>query len=405
MSDHSHLADIDAMLTASFHLTPPCKTSICQQIILFLLLIVGLLQAPTASAKFTVATATDLTLSNTSPITLCKQAKITAKYLAQYPTESRRLGIGLPESVTVEDIEATLSLICKIVTEDQYTKGRNRLSDSTFIERYFTVYQWHSNQNQIAQAIAATQRKNQQKRLAAIPDGKILLTKYYIKKAQGSRIPTQHFNQAIYPVPDDEKHLTNEQIEQQKASLTRFKYSRQQIFSGALTDSQLVTPLAWVNEGVMHDILMQGTVVLSIDGIDTIFNVHKNNGRSYQYHLEKHQQTRYWYFKETKNLLGYGIANDDKLVIYPKVTVAADIHHLGLGSLLLLHEPKKALSELVLTGDTGGAFANNHFQLDWLVGYYQGWQDYQQANKHLPPHVDVYLLVSNGHYKHGSNSK
>jgi membrane-bound lytic murein transglycosylase len=93
--------------------------------------------------------------------------------------------------------------------------------------------------------------------------------------------------------------------------------------------------------------------------------------------------------------LGYGKDADYKIPIAPEVTVAGDIFNLGLGKLILLStvENGKTHYRLTILADTGGAFANNQFQLDWLSGYYRDWDHYYQANKHRNDYSEVWLLL------------
>ena len=72
---------------------------------------------------------------------------------------------------------------------------------------------------------------------------------------------------------------------------------------------------------------------------------------------------------------------------------------LGLGKLFLINFANAHInqSRLAILSDEGGAFDNNLFQLDLLVDSYWGWQDYHQANKHLPDYASVWLLVLKEH--------
>ncbi len=43
--------------------------------------------------------------------------------------------------------------------------------------------------------------------------------------------------------------------------------------------------------------------------------------------------------------------------------------------------------------DTGGAFENNLYQVDYLTGSYAGREAFYQANRHLPNYVTAYFMV------------
>ncbi len=94
-------------------------------------------------------------------------------------------------------------------------------------------------------------------------------------------------------------------------------------------------------------------------------------------------------------MLGYGKDANYKIPILPKVTVAGDIFQLGLGRLILLRteEQGQPVFRLTVLADTGGAFHDNLYQLDWLSGYYRDWDDYYQANRHISDYADAWLLL------------
>lgn len=372
------------------NITVTSQMSHCLHCLLVLSLLLVTLNV---SAEFIKVSPSSMIQPATSANTLCQQSQLTKDYIEQHLEDVKTLGTGLPDTVTLSRIIETLNFICAVAKHDALQPNINRLTDTEFLTQHFEFFRWKGNTQQIQQAAKTTQRAAQKKRLLSVPEGNILLTKYYVKRAEGSSIKTTKYNQALFALPDDEENVSDADIEASRSSFIRYQHTRQAIFSGVLDGNPQVRPLAWVETDVMHDILMQGTVVLTVDGNERIFNVHKNNGIRYQYHKESHEQSRYWYFKPTEHVLGYGVTTDNKLPILPQVTVAADIRHLGLGSLFILQNRDAKFSHLVLTGDTGGAFENNHFQLDWLLGYFHGWKEFKQANRSLPAHVDVYLMV------------
>ena len=159
----------------------------------------------------------------------------------------------------------------------------------------------------------------------------------------------------------------------------------------------------------MHDVLLQGTGVLNVDGKIRYFNVHRNNGIAYDYSIGKREQARYWYFIETPAIMGYGKTQQSKIAVKPHVTFAGNVADLGLGKLVMVTYQQKTpqkntapqntvpekqiISRMGIIADQGGAFDNNLFQLDLLVDSYRGWQDYYQANKHLPDYAQAWIML------------
>jgi hypothetical protein len=94
-------------------------------------------------------------------------------------------------------------------------------------------------------------------------------------------------------------------------------------------------------------------------------------------------------------VLGYGKDSEYKIAIETEVTVAGDIAFFGLGKVFLISriENGTKISRIVILADTGGAFQNNQFQLDWLSGFYKNFADYQENNKQISDYGDVWMLV------------
>ena len=170
--------------------------------------------------------------------------------------------------------------------------------------------------------------------------------------------------------------------------------------AGALSNNlPLAKPLVWLSEQALHDVLLQGTGVLNVDGVTRYFNVHRNNGIAYDYAIGKTEQARYWYFAEVPSILGYGKQLQRKIPLQPQLSFAGNVAQLGLGKLLLVsyavHQNGQVQqhSRLGILADQGGAFDNNLFQLDMLVDSYRGWDDYYQANKHISDYAKAWVLV------------
>lgn len=328
---------------------------------------------------------------------LCEVAEQTLHYFKQHPEDSFAVhgGEALLEFSHQQRVTDTLAFICQIHAEDRPMQQPKRLHSKAFFVENFDFYRWYPDKkgaNNIAQESKNSNKKNI---LNHIPTDQILLTKYYTKLLKASSVKTDVYNQALYALPYDEHSLSSTEAYRQKDKLTRFKYSRQQIIKGALAKENLAKPLVWVTEKALHDVLLQGTGVLNVDGKTRYFNVHRNNDIAYDYSIGKTEQARYWYFAEVSGIMGYGHSIKDKIAIKPFVTFAGNVKQLGLGHLLLVSNQQNntQFQQLGILADQGGAFDNNLFQLDLLVDSYYGWTDYHQANQHLPDYTNAWLLL------------
>lgn len=319
---------------------------------------------------------------------LCSVAKGALAYLARGPSydpDVIKAGVFEKFGVDLERVKQTLAFICQVEQQDVRAGRVSRLSDPAFINRHFKMIRWRPNKTQ-------SQRYSTNKPLLKnIPDDKLLLTKYYIKLAAGSVVQTPATPHALYSLPIDEQGLSLEQAELQKDQLIRYRFTKQQVLTGVLDQKQWARPLIWLSRDDLEDTLMQGTVRIDVNGRSQFFNVHRNNGIAYQRNLNKRQQQRYWYFKQTTNVMGYGKDADYKIPIHPLVTVAGDLKHLGLGKLIMLTHNGE--SRLTILADTGGAFENNQYQLDYLGGFFKNWQDYIATYRTFPDYVETRILV------------
>lgn len=320
---------------------------------------------------------------------LCDVAKSSGDYLNKgkaYDANANHAGIFSQHQITVSQVLETLDFLCQTYQQDKQLGRDSRLKDSAYLKRHFDFYRWQPDMAQVEQFATG------KRLLQNLPDDKILLTKYYVKQAQGSLVATDSMPHALYAVPFDEASLTLEQADLKKAEIARYRYTKHQVLTGVLEQKQLAKPLVYLSRVDLEDALMQGTVkVLLADGSSKIFNVHRNNGHAYDRNIKKEQQKRYWYFKEVPSVKGYGKDADYKIDIAPKVTVAGDLALFGLGKLVLLNGGGE--SRLSILADTGGAFEQNGYQLDYLSGFYQGWKDYYRVWKVKPDYYHAYFLV------------
>jgi len=324
---------------------------------------------------------------------LCFVADETLKYLAKGAAYDAAAihGGKLPGATTpLPRVVDTLKYLCQISREDQASGKPSRLANPQFIAQHFEFVRWQPD-------LAAAAKVSKNKPLVQnIPKDKLLLTKYYVRIADGSAQKTAKHDQALYGLPFDEQNLPLDQADALGKKITRFQLGKQDIVKGALEKKPLRAPvLVWLSRDDLEGALLQGTAVVPQGSSYRYYNVHRSNGIAYDRLLKPEQQQRYWYFKQVQSVLGYGKDADYKIPIAPEVTVAGDIVNLGLGKLILLAttEGGKTHYRLTILADTGGAFANNQFQLDWLSGYYRDWDQYYQANKHRNDYTNVWLLL------------
>ncbi|WP_232784084.1 hypothetical protein [Moritella sp. Urea-trap-13] len=329
---------------------------------------------------------------------LCEVAKGSVDYLnlgEDYDPGIITAGITAQFGGDLDRVKRTLNFICQVEQTDKLAGTPSRLMDANFIAEHFDVIRWMPDKNQ-AQGFA----KNKPL-LKNIPDDKILLTKYYIKLAKGTAKQTPETPYALYAIPNDEKDLSLEQANAD-LSLTRHQLTKQDVITGILDKDKLAEPMVWLSRYDLEDSLMQGTVKVdfttdksasddSSEITSQFFNVHRNNGIGYKRNLKKEQQGRYWYFKKTESVMGYGKDANYKIPVYPLVTVAGDLAHLGLGKLIMLTHNGE--SRLTVLADTGGAFENNQYQLDYLGGYFKNWDDYINTYRTFSDYFEARILL------------
>ncbi len=369
------------------------------------LLIIFFISTLVSNNGFTQASARFFTIDETPDLgkmadfkasALCDVAGKTQRYLTAYADDKFAVHAGtvFDESVTLTKVEKTLTFICQTYREDVRAGRNSRLHDKRFLMANFDFYQWTPDLATAHKIAKKSTNTTKTRMLKAIPSDKIFLTKYYTKLLTASAVKTAVYDQALYALPYDELGLTLEEANND-LSITRNRYTRQDIIAGVLANKQLAKPLIWLTEEALHDVLLQGTGVVEVDGVRRYFNVHRNNGIAYDYAIGKREQARYWYFSEVPSIMGYGEKLDSKIAISPHVSFAGNVAQLGLGKLFMVsyEQANEKISRLGVLADQGGAFDNNLFQLDLLVDSYYGWQDYHQANKHLPDYANAWLML------------
>lgn len=326
---------------------------------------------------------------NTNTDDLCEVANSTEQYLQlgnAYDKSTIHTNAFKQFGISQHDIMQTLRFICQITNEDEHLENK-RLHSLDFLQQHFNFYQFKPD------TLHAKALSNNKPLLKNLPNERILMTKYYVHEANVSSIKTDKMPYALYQIPDDELHLTLAQAQAHKNALARFKYTKQAVLQGAV--EKLAQPLVYVSRDDLESALLQGTLVANQHGEKKVFNVHRNNGIAYDRNIKPMQQGRYWYFKQVAGILGYGLDANHKITVLPEVTFAGDIFQLGLGHLMMAQFDFKSHSEfrLAILADTGGAFENNLYQLDYLAGSYPGIEAYRNANRHLPDYIMAWFLI------------
>lgn len=314
---------------------------------------------------------------------LCATAKETLAYLNKgHFYDPRVIHEGKIVKVPLERVKATLAFVCQ---------HQNQMNEPAFINKHFDFIRWYPDMEQTKQL------RSNKPLLTHLPNDKILMTKYYVHRAKVFTKPTSAYPFALYGLPKDEASLTLEEADA-KPNLTRFQYGKQAILKGALANKN-VPVLAYLNRGDLEAALMQGTVVADFGHQDhqvKIFNVHRCNNVPYDKAQNPYTQERYWYFKAVDGIKGYGKDAEHKITVNTEVTFAADLEQFGLGKLLMVQYPDQSGTMVTRAGifaDTGGAFQNNQYQVDFLTGSYAGKEAFYKATSHLPNYVTAYFMV------------
>lgn len=316
------------------------------------------------------------------PKELCATAQHTLAYLnkgSAYDSQVIHAGKVMP--IPLARVKATLLFICQ---------HQQQMNNPAFIRQHFDFIRWYPDRL-AAQAFSAHKPLVQH-----LPQDRLLMTKYYVHLAPANIQKQASKPYALYGLPADEQHLSIDDANKHPG-LIRFKYGKQAILKGAL-EQQPVPPLAYLSRDDLEAALLQGTVVADFGAATgkKIFNVHRTNNIAYDRMKSPHAQERYWYFKEVDAIKGYGKDAEHKISVNPEVTFAADLQQLGLGKMLLIQYPDSSgglVSRMGILADTGGAFTNNLYQVDYLAGSFSGKDVFSKATRHLPDYVAAYFMV------------
>lgn len=282
-----------------------------------------------------------------------------------------RPGVLGTQGVSVEDILKTLDFMIAILQEDIANNRPTRLQDPNFINSNFRVIRWTAyNPKQ-------PQRKN------------LRITKYAVFVHPGSRKKTSKFNIPLYSLKDTpltDKFYT--------------KYTKQDVLSGIYEpggkEYGKVEPIVYMTREGLEEALMQGTILVDLGGgSSTYLNVDRSNEIPYVRGKNRRLQKRYWYFREVKDIKGYGYKIDEKISIKSGVTFAGDVLNVGLGRMVVIEYMKNGRRHLRMgvIADTGGAFLPNFYQLDYLAGIFKSKSSFNQYIKKLPTYSKAYILI------------
>ena len=282
-----------------------------------------------------------------------------------------RPGVLGTQGVSVEDITKTLDFMIAVLQEDIANNRPTRLQDPNFINSNFRVIRWSAyNPKQ-------PQRKD------------LRITKYAVFVHPGSRKKTAKFNVPLYnlqDVPLTDKFYT--------------KYTKQDVLSGIYEpggkEFGKVKPIVYMTREGLEEALMQGTILVDLGGgSSAYFNVDRSNEIPYVRGINRRLQKRYWYFKEVKDIKGYGYKIDEKISIKSGVTFAGDVLNVGLGRMIVIEYMKNGRRHLRMgvVADTGGAFLPNFYQLDFLAGIFKSQASFNRHIKQLPTYAKAYILI------------
>ncbi|NJM18752.1 MAG: hypothetical protein HC907_08565 [Richelia sp. SM1_7_0] len=282
-----------------------------------------------------------------------------------------RPGVLETQNVSVEDITKTLDFMITILQEDIANNRTTRLQDPNFINSNFRVIKWSAYNPK------EPQRKN------------LRITKYAVFVHPGSRKKTAKFNIPLYSLKDN-------------ANTDEFytKYTKQDVLSGIYEpggkEFGKVEPIVYMTREGLEEALMQGTMLVDLGGgSSAYFNVDRSNKIPYVKGLNRRSQKRYWYFREVKDIKGYGYKIDQKISIKPGVTFAGDVLNIGLGRMIVMEYMQNGRKQLRMgvIADTGGAFLPNFYQLDFLAGIFPNQNSFNQYIKQLPEYATAYILI------------
>lgn len=314
---------------------------------------------------------------DTNPNTLINAAKYT---LQLFKSKKNRTVIQPyifnKKIVSTQKVKETLRFIIALINNDKKAKRPFRILNSSFLNKYFKFIKWSGD-------ISSAKKHGK-----TITQNSIYLTHYAIFEIDGSYVKTKKHPYAIYSIIN--KYFEND---------LRFKISKQNVLTGRLNKKiykNKVKPLVWVSRTGLEESLMQGTTIIKMpNGKKRIFCVNKNNGFSYDKKIkDRRKQKRYWYFNEIRNTKS---SRNSNIINLGQTIFAGDIYNIGLGKIIAIRYKniitKKINMRLGVLADSGGAFINNLYQLDFYGGVFRNKKDFYAWVKPMPRNVQSYILV------------
>lgn len=300
----------------------------------------------------------------------------------------------LNSEITQDSVIKTLEFINKIQNEDhEHIKiGKKQADGSPWVYR-MSKY-WFLSQNFDFYRINADSSDAKVNRVT-LPAGKLLVTKYAIFEMEISSQQNKKNNMEIYALPE----WVNPNLGQPQH---RLRYTKQQIFDGVFRKNGLAAgkanALGYLTKANVELVMLQGTFIGNFeDGSRKIFGVAGTNEFPFEKGLKHSLQKRYIYFKEMDNIYGYGKTIDEKIKIEPGLTFAGDVSQFGLGKLMMMYyeDPvtKVANAKIGILADTGSAFTDNSYHLDFLLGTYKNANNFYKEADKIPMFCEFYLLI------------
>lgn len=298
------------------------------------------------------------------------------------PSDARVTHVGALAELGVdpERLKRTLRFVAETAEADAGAPAQ-RLEDPAFWAERFELHLWRAS-------------------AGGASDDRVRLTRYLVYQVEGSLTKGEHFDTALYAVPEDEVGLTPEQAEGKKSALLRYRYDRPAVLAGVYEEGGAAAgkafPLVYLSRQDALQAQLQGTIEVRLgDGSTRLFNVDRPNGFPYERGASLEKQPRYWYFRPVDGVYGYGPEPARKVKLVAGASLAGDVYNLGLGQLIGLSwsGPQGRVLKPAVLGDTGGAFQPNLAQLDLLAGFFPNKEAFLAATREIPERVDAGILL------------
>lgn len=308
---------------------------------------------------------------------------------------AKNVGTSIVDSgITQEAVINTLEFINKIQEEDhEHIKLNKKQADGSPWVYRMSKY-WYLSQNFDFYRIYGNQESAKISKID-LPFGKVRVTKYAIFEFEVSNQATKKNNTEIYALPEWVKPNTG-------LPQYRLRYEKEEIFNGVYREGGeaegKAKPLAFSTRANVELVMLQGSFVACYeDGTKKIFGVAGTNEKPFEAGVKQAKQKRYIYFKEMDDFYGYGKVIDEKIKIQLGLTFAGDISHFGIGKLMLMcyedTTTKMPKAKIGILADTGSAFTDNSFHIDFLQGTYDSKKAFYKEADKIPNYCDVYILI------------